>query len=105
MQKENRPAEAGTLQKAPRERGGTAGIFSSFLACDGKQENSEESPFAIHGAGDRLAHVTRKRPLKTRSHLWLCGSSQDLPFVKRQTNIFGSGFPRGATTLQGHIQG
>jgi hypothetical protein len=26
----------------------------SFLACDGKQENSEEPPFAVHGAGARI---------------------------------------------------
>jgi hypothetical protein len=48
------------LQKR-RPGGGTAGIFLSFLACDGKQENYEEPPFAIHGAGDTLPHVTRKR--------------------------------------------
>jgi hypothetical protein len=35
----------------------------SFLVCEGKQENYEEPPFVIDGAGDTLARVTRKRPL------------------------------------------
>jgi len=49
------------IAKAPL-CGGIAGILLSFLACDGKQENSEEPPFVIHGAGDILPHVSRKRP-------------------------------------------
>ncbi len=28
--------------------------MSFLVACDGKQENYEEPPFAIHGAGDTL---------------------------------------------------
>lgn len=37
----------------------------SFLGCDGKQENSEEPPFAIPGAGDTLPYVRSKRLSKT----------------------------------------
>jgi hypothetical protein len=46
--------------KAPPFRGGTAGISIVFFACfskarvEKKHRNSEEPPFAVHGAGATL---------------------------------------------------
>jgi hypothetical protein len=97
----NRPAEAGNCKSAAL-CGGTAGIFLSFLACDGKQENYEELPFAIHGAGDTLAHVTRKRPLRNGgvraallnfAYLWTAPRWQEgsgLGLIRSIANIYSA---------------